>query len=98
MTLRQENLNEFDFTKNFSLASLTQALTNTRIMRQLAALYTFLLSHKVTPQQAVYTFYAQVALIVALLPYNISMGWRALFIALFYQAFKHTNLLNKHQK
>ena len=96
MTLRQQKLDEFDFIKFFTLASITNALANARMMHHLAAFYTYLLDHQVTPRQTVYTLYAQVASVAALLPYNINMGWRALFIYLFYQAVKRANLFNKH--
>ena len=96
MTLRQGKVDEYDFIKFFSLASITNALANTRIMHQLAAFYTYLLDHQVTPRQAVFTLYAQVASIIALLPYNMNMGWRALFICLFYQAVKRSNLFGHH--
>lgn len=95
MTLRRGKVDELDFIKFFSLASITAALANTRIMHQLAAFYTYLLDHQVTPRQAVFTLYAQLASVIALLPYNINMGWRALFIYLFYQAIKRANLFSK---
>ena len=40
MTLRRGKVDELDFIKFFSLASITAALANTRIMHQLAAFYT----------------------------------------------------------
>lgn len=92
MTLRQGKIDEFDFIKLFSLASITNALSNTRIMHQLAAFYTYLLDHQVTPRQAVFTLYAQVASVIALLPYTMNLGWRTLFLCLFYQAVKRANL------
>lgn len=95
MTLRRGKVDELDFIKFFSLASITAALANTRIMHQLAAFYTYLLDHQVTPRQAVFTLYAQLASVIALMPYNINMGWRALFIYLFYQAIKRANLFSK---
>ena len=95
MTLRRGKVDELDFIKFFSLASITAALAYTRIMHQLAAFYTYLLDHQVTPRQSVFTLYAQLASVIALLPYNINMGWRALFIYFFYQAIKRANLFNK---
>lgn len=96
ITLRRGKVDEFDFIKFFSLASITAALANTRIMHQLAAFYSYLLDHKVTPRQAVFTLYAQMASVLALLPYTMNMGWRALFICLFYQAVKRANLFGHH--
>lgn len=96
MTLHKQKMNEFDIIKFFSLASITAALANTNIMKQLANLYTELLNHKISAKQAVYTFYAQATLIVALLPFHMNLGWRILFIYLFWQAIKQANIMQTH--
>lgn len=61
---------------------ITSLLAQLVIFKKAARFYAFLLDETVTPEQAVYYFYAQMLFLLMILPINYGGGWRVCMLAL----------------
>lgn len=61
---------------------ITSLLAQLSIFKKAARLYAFLLDEAVTPEQAVYYFYAQVIFLLMILPIHYGGGWRVCMLIL----------------
>lgn len=61
---------------------ITSLLAQLTIFKKAARLYAFLLDEAVTPEQAVYYFYAQMIFLLMILPIHDGGGWRVCLLAL----------------
>lgn len=74
----------------FNLNVITSWLAASKPMQRAAKLYTLMLDETVTPRQAVYYLYAQIAAVGVFLPADLNAGWRACAFLLFCRAVSFT--------
>ena len=61
---------------------ITSLLAQLSLFKKAALFYAFLLDEDVTPEQAVYYFYAQVLFLLQILPIQYGGGWRVCLLVL----------------
>ena len=74
------SMNEKEWSKLVNSMNMTEHLSKESVFGKLAAIYTALLEEPVSPLQAVYFFYAQLAAVGLFFPIQMGLGWRACFL------------------
>lgn len=98
LTLNKTNAAPQLFNLITLVSALTTYLSKTSAVVALSKFYAFLFEKDFTPRQTVYTLYAQVSILLALLPFSLSLGWRTLFFVWFCQAFYRSGILRMLKK
>lgn len=98
LTLNKTNAAPQLFNLITLVSALTTYLSKTSTVVALSKFYAFLFEKDFTPRQTVYTLYAQVSILLALLPFSLSLGWRTLFFVWFCQAFYRSGILRMLKK
>ena len=98
LALNKNNASPQLFSLITLVSSLTAYLSQTAFMVALSKLYTFLFEKEFSPRQAVYTLYAQISILLALLPFTLNWGWRLLFFLWFCQAFYRSGIMRMIKK
>ena len=83
LTLHNAANPEWKLISLLTLATLTQWLKRTSAIQTLKKCYADIMGIKLTSEQTVYVSYAQIASVLTLMPFNINLGWRALFFMCF---------------
>ena len=89
LTLHNAANPEWKLINLLTLATLTQWLKRTSAIQTLKKCYApvstvaDIMGIKLTSEQTVYISYAQIASVLTLMPFNINLGWRALFFMCF---------------
>ena len=95
ISLQQQKWEGTNLLKLFSWNAITTILANTSIIKALTRFYSALLDHKFKAKQIVFLCYGQAASVIAFLPYHINLGWRILFLYIFWQAIKRSGIMKQ---
>lgn len=82
------SLSQKEGSKLVEFLNLTVLLCKQSVFRKLASVYSEALDEHISPRQAVYFFYAQMATCGLFLPFELGSGWRVSFLLIIVYALR----------
>lgn len=89
------SLSQKEWSKLVEYLNLTAHLCKQSVFRKLASVYSEALGEHISPHQAVYFFYAQMATCGLFMPFELGSGWRVSFLLVIVYALRRIYAKNR---